>query len=74
VFHGVFSKYFLFSLTFSDFLKYFVSGEVFSPLVAKQWQGNIPEWGTSSQGIEVSFKNHLALIWEPQNRRGLEGF
>ena len=32
-----FSKYFLFFFDFYDFLKNFVSREVFSPLFAKQW-------------------------------------
>jgi hypothetical protein len=45
-----------FSLIFNDILKYFVSRGVFSPLVAKQWQGNTQEWKKSSQRIKVSFK------------------
>jgi hypothetical protein len=54
-----FSKYFLFFFDFSDFLKYFGLTSGFNPLVDKQWQGNTPEWGKSSQGIEVSFKMPL---------------
>jgi hypothetical protein len=62
-----------FSLIFYDFLKYFVPREVFSPLVAKPWQGNTPEWKKSSQEIKVSFKIPLGLVRLHQSRGGLEG-
>jgi hypothetical protein len=42
------SKYFLFSLIFSDFKVFFYLRGVFSHLVAKRWWKSTLEWGKSS--------------------------